>query len=216
MDELQQLQHTEHFAPAYLIFGAIEQTFGEVKNMIEARTGIHLRADTHCTTHDVFGVDEARAVLSFALLKPLGGKKYIAIASNQMTEEAQHALLKLVEEGKGSSVFFFMVPHGAFILPTLISRGVVLKVTDQSTEVHDRGESFLRMSYAERLAFAEQLTKNHDREGARNLVRSLLTLSKIKKFSPALVRDLLEADQYLKLTGSSVKGVVGHLALVLG
>lgn len=216
MDEFEQIQQAKQLAPAYIIFGPIEQSFLEIKNSIQTRTGSMAHPDVQCAMYDTFGVDEARAAASFSFFKPLGDTKYIAIACHAMTAEAQHALLKLVEEGKGSSVFFFMLPYGAHVLPTLVSRSTVLRVPG-NTEVSgsDDALAFLRMNYQERLHVVEKIAKEQDREAARGLVRALLALSKEKPYTPQLLRDLLEADRFLQLSGSSPKSVLGHLALVL-
>ena len=100
------------------------------------------------------------------------------------------------------------------ILSTLLSRCVVLR-SELRTKNSELAQDFLALSYKDRLLVAEKFAKNHDREGARALVRSLLAVAHEQKFDAPLLRDLLDADRYLALSGSSPKSVIGHLALVL-
>jgi len=197
-----------------------------LKNHIEEHVlGGQGSADMFAVRYESLSVDEARTLANYASLKPLGEKKYIIISVKQMTSEAQNALLKIVEDGAGHSVFFFVLAPGVPVLPTLLSRCVVLKSgTDEKSEQENIGKEFLSLSYKERLLVAEKFGKDSDRHGARSLVRSLLSLagncgrrtSAISGGGTARVlRDLLDADRYLQLSGSSPKAVIGHLALTL-
>lgn len=170
--------------------------------------------DLYSIAYETLGIDDARQIAQYASLRPLGEKKFILVYAARLTTEAQSALLKVLEEGSGHSVFFFIVPPGVPLLETLLSRCVVVR--EHSKEDHTAlGKEFLKLSYAERLKKAEKFGKESDREGARTLVRSLLALASDKKFTQEKLRDLLDADRYLQLSGSSPKGVIGHLALVL-
>jgi hypothetical protein len=199
---------------AYLVRG------GGLKTVIDLlkKEGVTVQGNPDCyaVSYESLGVDEVRAITNYASLAPLGARKYIIIAVKSATPEAQTALLKVVEEGTGRSVFFFIVEPGAFVLPTLASRCVVLKVEAGKHE-GQRAEEFLKLSYKDRLAVAEKFGKDHDREGARSLVRSLLEKvgrSDLRTDARTL-RDLLDADRYLSSSGSSPKSVIGHLALTL-
>jgi len=111
-------------------------------------------------------------------------------------------------------VFFFIIPSGAPVLPTLLSRCVVIK-DEEAREAREAGEGFLTMDRVSRLALAESFAKNQDREGARRLVRELLELAQEKGFGKKTLRDLLDAERFLSLSGSSPKSVISHLALTL-
>ena len=107
MDPLQQLLDTEHLAHAYLIYGG-GTTFARIKTFAQEKAGGAESSDALCFSYDAFGVDEARELSLFASLKPLGDRKCIVISFKASTTEAQNALLKVVEEGVGHSVFFFV------------------------------------------------------------------------------------------------------------
>lgn len=200
--------------PAYLIRGGT----GARDTLIAAleERGVSLRGDPDALAQEfeTFSIDDARALAAFASLKPLGERKILIVSAQTMTREAQNALLKIVEEGSGHSVFFFIIPTGVPVLPTLLSRCTAVRTLPDTRDT-EHGEAFLRLGYAERIKAAEKFAKDHDREGARALVRSLLALADEKKFDAQKLRDVLEANQFLQLSGSSPKSIIGHLALVL-
>lgn len=200
-------------AHAYLV-----RTAQGATQVIEAlrEKGIEVKGNPDCMVRecDELSVGDARDISSFAYYKPVGEKKFVVIGAKSMTREAQNALLKIVEAGSGRTTFFFVLEPGTPVLPTLESRCVIIK-EGAAQDAQHVGEEFLAMNHKDRLALAEKFTKNQDREGARQLVRSLLALASNQRFSAPVLRDLVEADQYLTLSGSSPKGVIGHLALVL-
>ena len=180
-----------------------------------AERGIQTLGNPDCYVREYgsLSVDDARDIASFAYFKPVGERKYIIISAKSVTPEAQNALLKIVEEGSGSSVFFFVLERGVPVLPTLESRCVTIR-TDEKQKTKE-GEDFLTLSYKDRLALAEKFAKDHDRDSARSLVRSLLAVADARKLNAEQLRDLLDADRYLQLSGSSPKAIIGHLALTL-
>lgn len=200
--------------PAYLIRGGAASRTALIAALEERSVSMRGNPDVLAQEFETFSIDDARALAAFASLRPLGERKIILVSAQGMTREAQNALLKVVEEGSGHSIFFFIIPAGVPVLPTLLSRCTVVQALPSDRET-ERGEAFLRLGYADRLKAAEAFAKTQDREGARMLVRSLLALADEKKFGRELLRDLMDADRYLQLTGSSSKAVIGHLALVL-
>lgn len=216
MDIIGYLRNTKQLAHAYLIRTANDAFLRDIKAHIEESILKEKGSpDLFIAEYESLGVDEARALTNYASLKPVGTRKYMIIHAARMTSEAQSALLKAVEEGIGHSVFFFIVKPGISVLPTLLSRVVVLKDDTGGDTEEALGREFLSLGFKDRLAQAEKFGKDSDREGARALVRSLLALAEKETYPREKLRDLLEADQFLQLSGSSPKGVIGHLALVL-
>lgn len=215
MDFIQYIRTGSDLGHAYLTRAPAEETYALAKAALEERVGRTRNADVCSRIFNEMGIDDARAVAEFAFLKPLGERKYILLSFKNASIEAQHALLKVVEDGSGKSSFFFVVEPGTMLLPTLISRCVVLALQGGFERDVARAQEFLSLSYAERLGRAEAFAKEHDREGARSLVRSLLAWADGSRVSARTLRDLLEADHALQLSGSSPKSVIGHLALTL-
>lgn len=205
-------------AHAYLVRGSEESVSLVLERLAEDGVLTKGNPDLFMATYESLSVDDARFITSFASLAPLGERKYLILTMAAATPEAQTALLKTVEEGTGRSQFFLIFPVGAYVLPTLASRCVGLRLAPSAQSL-EPGRGFLSLSYADRLAAVEKLSKDKDREGARELVRSLLACAELRKSdflnSAVQLRDLLDADRYLASSGSSVKAILGHLALTL-
>ncbi|MBX9765087.1 hypothetical protein K2X83_00395, partial [Patescibacteria group bacterium] len=199
----------------------IEPTRDAVVAALRAR-GISVSGnpDAYEFSGSEFGVDDARAVSSFASLKPYGDAKYFLLSVSRATAEAQNALLKVIEEAPGHSVFFFIVESSGHLLPTIRSRCV--QISGEQPAVEENSEEalqFLKDSYEARLSVVEKITgyisKTQDRAPSRSFVRSLLRFAKEKKYPPHNMRDLLDADRYLRMQGGSAKAVLSHLAVSL-
>lgn len=83
------------------------------------------------------GVKEIREqVTSDAQIKPYSSeyKVYLIDEAEKMTEEAQNALLKTIEEPRGYVVFLLLVSRQEQLLPTVLSRCVSLPLYPVSTE----------------------------------------------------------------------------------
>ncbi len=70
------------------------------------------------------GIEEVRNLQRFLKLKPYGGeRKFVFISEAQaLTEEAQNALLKTLEEPAESSSLILTAPDYDLLLPTIVSR----------------------------------------------------------------------------------------------
>jgi hypothetical protein len=206
---------------AYLVVGSVAPTRNAVVAVLEAR-GVKVVAnpDVYEFSGSEFNVDDARAVSSFASLKPYGDAKYFLLAMNRATAEAQNALLKVIEEAPGSSIFFFIVESAGHLLPTIRSRCIqVLGERVESEENAEEAQKFLRDSFESRLSAVEKMTsyisKTQDRAPSRTFVRLLLKSAKDKKYPAPNLRDILDADRFMRMQGSSAKAVLSHLAVSL-
>lgn len=216
MDILEHIHHTDTGAHAYLLRASVDDTHERLlQKVIEKNNLTRSNPDLYVLHADLVAVDDARRVQQFAAFKPVGTYKYVIISAKQINTQAQHALLKVVEEGVGNSIFYLLVEPGSYVLDTLSSRCVTLSEGKENNSVYEEARTFLDMNYKDRLQRAENFSKNQDREGARALVRELLHIAHSENYSKETLRDLLDADRYLQLSGSSPKGVIGHLALIL-
>lgn len=156
-------------------------------------------------------VDDARTISTYASLRALGAEKYLIISFDRAGEEAQNALLKVVEEAPGNSNFYFCTPNTGGIISTLRSRVQVRNVADTSTSRTDEARDFLKSSFSDRLAVVEKMITAAQRADDRTPLR---------EFARALVvahpsRETLNAARYLEQNGTSPKLVLSHLAVVL-
>lgn len=191
---------------------------------ITARSADQIKQELHVTgvtvtqnpdvlflTYGELSVDDAREIATYAHLRSLGEAKYLVITFDRAGEQAQNALLKVVEEAPGSSRFYFSTPNPGAIIPTLRSRCVVEHVFETRVSNTSEADAFLAATYAERLSFVEKMVTQAQRTQDRTLLR---------EFARALVhvqpcRETLDAARYLEQNGSSPKLVLSHLAVVL-
>lgn len=217
------LARADHLHHAYIVTGGAEAAVTEVKAMLVARKVV-LRgnADVLELKYSDLAVDDARTIARYAFLKSVSDHKYFIIQFDKANDAAQNALLKVVEEAPGNTIFFFCTESLGYVLPTLRSRAVAVTTSnarDEGTEERADALEFLNLSYADRLAKVEKMiaaaTRNEDRAPLRNFVRSLTDAAHQKHLPPAALRTLLDADRYLRLNGSSPKVVLSHVAVTL-
>ncbi len=219
--KVSELSRAKQLHHAYLVVGDAGAGAAEAMALLETR-GVRTAGnpDVLPLSFNEFGVDDARQVAMFAALKPVGAAKYFVITWSRATAEAQNALLKVLEEAPGASVFFISIDTLGHALPTLRSRMIPLAATASAEEEGEEAQearAFLKAGFDERLKTVDKMagyaSKTQDRAPARAFVKSLLTLTHEKNISPQAMRDLLDAETYLRSAGMSVKSVLGHLAV---
>lgn len=221
--QLTELTNTKNLHHAYLVTGSSEHGAKEVLVLLKKR-GIQTTGNPDVLSYSFSEllVDDVRdAILPFASLKPLGDRKYMIISYSRANDASQNALLKAVEESLGQTIFFFCIESAGHMLPTLRSRCVEVELPHSAlnTPHSDEAEEFLKAAYEKRLALVEKMTsyisKTQDRAPVRGFIRSLLELTHNVDSAPSVLRDLLDADRYMRMQGSSPKSVLSHLAVTL-
>ncbi|MEK7134022.1 MAG: hypothetical protein AAB804_03045 [Patescibacteria group bacterium] len=103
---------------------------------ILGREGISVRGnpDLYVREYRTFGVDEARSLRERASLRPVHDRRVFIVVTPNMTNEAQNALLKTLEEPPANALFFFIVPAPETLLSTLRSRAHVVRISDSRAD----------------------------------------------------------------------------------
>ena len=160
-----------------------------------------------------------RALIAAAYRRPHGTDtiQVLLVATEFITEEAQQALLKIIEEPPLSTRFVFVLPNGYNLLPTLESR--FERQAEQGTVVHDISafREFKNASYAQRISAIELSTKNKDhawQQAIKNGLAAYLLAHKAEVPLPAL-KELEYVVRLLLTRGASNKFLLEHLALTL-
>lgn len=80
------------------------------------------------------GIDVIRAIKETAYIKPNEANKkiYVFTDAQNITVQAQNALLKLIEEPPISAIFVLLVPSKSLLLPTILSRATLLQMEKPS------------------------------------------------------------------------------------
>ncbi len=102
---------------------------GECRSCKQASSGNH--PDIRWTTHEkaAIGVDDIRIQLNNDIMvKPYSRpyKVYIIDEAEKMTEQAQNAMLKTIEEPPDYAVILLLTVNAKLLLPTILSRCILL------------------------------------------------------------------------------------------
>jgi len=100
-----------------------------------------IKENNHTELHllDIEGsikIEEIREIQKSIHIKPYEGSKkvYVILNGEKMTQQAQNALLKTLEEPPGHSVIIITTNNIKSLLPTIISRCQLLKLKPQGVE----------------------------------------------------------------------------------
>ncbi len=183
----------------------------------------------HFHHFDSLLIDEARLFAETKNRKIKLGEVSISIlAFSNATREAQNALLKLLEEPIPGNYIFFVVPEINIILPTVLSRAVLLEIgTSQKTDDADIAtySDIVQMSYKERLAMVEGLLKKIKDEkipksDVRELVQKILKEMNRRLLAGHIdiagpLRDIASSAQFVNVPSASLKTILEHIMLTI-
>lgn len=165
-----------------------------------------------------FGINDARKLIETAHRRPDRTDicRTILVATEFITEDAQQALLKILEEPPLSTKFLFIIPEGYTLLPTLESRfeRATHMIEHQTSEVFT---TFLAASYKERFELIEDSVKKKAVIWQTDIKKGLVTTlqSSDRVCDEATIRELEYVARLLLTRGASNKFLLDHLALLL-
>lgn len=169
-------------------------------------------------TFTQFTIDDARELKKNAYQTALisGTGRLFVVRSHAVTIEAQHALLKLLEEPPPGVRIVFILRQGITLLPTVLSR---CQTTDtDNLSATDTLHTFLTLSYAERLALIDRYHTKKDTEWFGSLQAGLgqwLAGTPADALSLRSRQSLQAAYSLLGTRGASNKMLAEHIALSL-
>ncbi len=167
---------------------------------------------------ETFSIDDSRELGERQRRMSFEGKKIFVVAFDFITQEAQNALLKVLEEPTLGTHIFLVVPSADLFLPTVISRLVVINERRNGASSAE-AKAFLKMMPGERLAFAKEIVEEKNKQSAMALLNGLEAEfhGHIEKgFSDhRSLNELLIAKRYMYSRSPSLKLLLEHLALVL-
>ncbi|MEK7638775.1 MAG: hypothetical protein AAB388_01300 [Patescibacteria group bacterium] len=165
-----------------------------------------------------FGIDDARRLVQEAYRRPTEGhtERLLCTVSSAVTVEAQHALLKLLEEPPVTTKFVFVLPAGASLLPTLLSRFHEQAPTLAAADTPEF-EEFLHASYRERLAVIETKLKAKDDNWQAAIDRGLHAYVEGARgtLPLAVLQELQLFLSFYRKRGASNKMLLEHLSITL-
>lgn len=143
------------------------------------------------------------------------------LTANNMTHEAQNALLKMFEEPTADTHFFLMIPSAGILLPTLRSRLVIIK--DEllaNTAISTHVSAFLKLPIGKKIAFVNDLAAevSDETKTKQDVIEFLNGLEQTLAKSPLGaksrgVRAVLKAQEYMHDRSASVKQLLEYVAM---
>jgi DNA polymerase III delta prime subunit len=160
-----------------------------------------------------FGIDDARDLIKWAIGKPfLSETKVSLIITKSVTQEAQNALLKVLEEPPLGTYIFFHLENLGGILGTFLSRIKVWDLTAHDLKEEVSAKKFLNASIQEKLATIRALSKKEDKNKIKELIKDLETVVCQNKIS---ANRILSVKIFASARGSSPKMLLEWLTAVL-
>lgn len=207
---------------AYLVAGGkemIEQVLVAVGN-----TGIEVRGNPDIYTREYaqFVIEDARELRSRASSRAVKEKNRVfIIVAPSMTNDAQNALLKMLEEPSADASFFIITPAPETLLPTLRSRAQVLPLSRGIGQkaIIDAG-IFLKSDRAKRIEMLKPLLPKEKEE--RDLGAIIAFLSALERILGQMgtekAKEGLEAiylaRKYITDKGSLLKTLLEQVAFL--
>ena len=230
---------------AYFIESSPEIALPALLKKLEAELNQPTRGHPDIFLHrsTVFSIEDSRQVKAESSGRPIVGKsKFIILAAEFFAPEAQHALLKTLEDASPNTHYFLITPQTEKLLPTLRSRLEKIELKSEKSDFKGSPKSdfggqsvaggFLALSLPERLAFVGKLIERHKddedsgllKKEASELLNSLeIILHKNLHNTSRDARDvcargleeIIRARDYLSDRGAMTKMILENLALTL-
>lgn len=162
-------------------------------------------------------IDDVRQLIESAHRRPSEGSESTCfiVRTSFITSEAQHALLKLLEEPPSTSRFVFVTTNALELLPTVLSRFHV-EGGEDSNDLTAAFKDFSKMGLKDRLETIEQKLKSKDLSWQESIRGGLITfLRTLSKSDKATLIDLEFVAANLLTRGASNKMLLDQLALSL-
>ncbi len=167
---------------------------------------------------DTFSINEARTLIDAAYVRPFEKMtRTIIVRANAIGLEAQHALLKVLEEPPLTTCFILIMRQGSVLLPTVLSRLHLMTTHGVTTFVESFAfNTFLAASVSDRISQIAIATKNKDTETLGSLYTGLAAwLVRANASSVGGRSRLLWCESMLTLHGASKKMLWEEIALSL-
>lgn len=210
-------------AHAYLMSGTIDSV--PAISIFLKKTGIDVKAnpDVYVREYLGFGIDDARDLRERANTRAVAGdRRVFIVVTPSMTNDAQNALLKTLEEPPADAVFFFVVASPDTLLSTLRSRAQMLTLDSEKGSAVVDAKEFLALSPQKRLDLIKPLyVKEEDEE--RDIRGAVALLSDLERLLSKKVNDedvrqgihaIYLARKHLMDKGSLLRPLLEQVALL--
>lgn len=166
------------------------------------------------------GVEQVKSIRAHISLKPYSakGRAIVLESAQNLTPEAQNALLKTLEEPPESAIIILGADSETTLLPTLLSRCQVIRIKNQESRVKldktfvEDIDKLTGLSIEQRFAFIEKL---EDKEA---FLQALINLYQIQLQSHTdsgiieFTKQLLEAEKWAK-ANCNIRAILEYLMI---
>ncbi|MDQ3089886.1 MAG: hypothetical protein M3Q24_01910 [bacterium] len=160
----------------------------------------------------VLGIDQARNLKLRSESKAFGDKKIFVIASQQITPEAQNALLKIFEEPRPNTHFFILADRN-ILIETLLSRMNVVRLNgEQNLEIE--AQKFLKSNVANRLVLVKEIIAK-DEFDLPTFLDDILSEMRNYKKSIKYQKIVFNVSLFANDSAANKRLILEHLALCL-
>lgn len=156
-----------------------------------------------------WGINDTRQLIAAAAQRPVAGPQHsFVVVAAELTNEAQNALLKLLEDPPPGAVFYLVVPSLDRLLPTVHSR-LALVSAPAPLSVSAVWDEFCALS------LPDQLTEIAERAKIKDVTwqQAILTAAVQQTVLPQSVRVLVDSNR--ARAGVSRKMLLEEVALSL-
>lgn len=213
---------------SYVIEGHLENTAEELFSFFKENNNTNI----FFQKYEALTIDNSREIKFWHNERSVDDKKKICIiATKFINPEAEQALLKIIEEPTTNTHFFIIIPDTNLLKDTIISRVQLIKAPKFNNQDQKKFvNNFISLSIKERLEKILLIIKEHKdednsaklRDYAISFINELENIfydkfknDKMNKKISTILDELQKSRYYLSKSGSSVKMVLEHLALMI-
>jgi len=204
-----------------LISPSLENRVEEINRILASHIGSGKPFKSHpdvlyFASENKLGIAEARIIKEHFSLKPYSAKGRVVILEDgsKLTDEAQNALLKTLEELPVQGLFILGADSDAKLLPTVVSRCQIIRIQNPEFRIQNLNykediEKLVNSRIEARFEYIEKLT---DRE---EFFHSLMDY--FHKQLPAhteFTKELLQAEEWAK-QNVNIRAILEYLMLVM-
>jgi DNA polymerase III delta prime subunit len=160
-------------------------------------------------------IEDVRYLITLAYQTPGSyTSRTIVIAARIINREAQHALLKVLEEPPKTTSFYIILPSIASVLPTVLSRVIIVAPDTVGENQYPLFGTFVEGTIVARLEMIADIVKRKADQDYDALYDGLVAyVSKVS--DPQVLTAIESALRFLRQKGAAKKMIWEHLALTL-
>ena len=174
--------------------------------------------DLYVRRYGNFAIDDARQLTERASLRALGERRVFVIAVDSINAEAQHALLKTLEEPPGGALFVFLHTAPETLLPTVRSRAQIISLRREGSGASTVAiEDFIKAAPVRRLDLLKPLLEKGEDEkrDMGDIFAFLADLERSVAKNPDALHAVYRARRYINDRGALVKPLLEQVALLV-